>query len=138
MIFAIILKKLLFLGRLIKEPEMSPAVKSLFDTRTKASLPPILHHWVFCQSLQRHYINMSCLITLKIDMIALHFQITIDGKKIVRDKICDFERHARDSFCESHPDMWVAHSCLENVPPFCIWSLTDQLPDLVSRLQVQV
>ena len=32
----IAIKKLLFLGRLIKEPKMSPAVKSLFDSRTKS------------------------------------------------------------------------------------------------------
>ena len=32
----IAIKKLLFLGRLIKEPKMSPAVKSLFDNRTKS------------------------------------------------------------------------------------------------------
>ena len=31
----IAVKKLLFLGRLIKEPKMSPAVKSLLDSRTK-------------------------------------------------------------------------------------------------------
>ena len=34
--------------------------------------------------------------------------------------------------------MRVAHSCLENVPPFCFWSLADQFPDLVSRLHIQV
>ena len=43
-----------------------------------------------------------------------------------------------DSFCESHPDMRVAHSCLENVPPFCFWSSANQFPDLVSRLHIQV
>ena len=32
----IAIKKLLFLGCLIKEPKMSPAVKSLFDSRTKS------------------------------------------------------------------------------------------------------
>ena len=56
----------------------------------------------------------------------------------MRDKIFDFERHARDSFCESHPDMIVAHSCLENVPPFWFWLLANQFPDLVSRLHIQV
>ena len=45
----------------------------------------------------------------------------------MRDKIFDFERHA--CFCESHPDMRVTHSCLENVPPFCFWSLANQFPD---------
>ena len=32
------IKKLPFLGHLIKEPKMSPAVKSLFDSRTKSFL----------------------------------------------------------------------------------------------------
>ena len=39
---------------------------------------------------------------------------------------------------ESHPDMRVAHSCLENVSPFCFWSLANQFPDLFSRLHIQV
>ena len=56
---------------------------------------------------------MSYLITLKIGMIALHFQLTLDGKKNYEDKIFNFERHAWDSFCESHPDMRVAHSFLK-------------------------
>ena len=56
----------------------------------------------------------------------------------MRDKIFDFERHAWDSFCESHPDMRVAHSCLENVPSFCFWSLANWFPDLISRLHIQV
>ena len=97
----------------------------------------MLHHWVFCQALHRHYRNMSCLITLKIGVIALHSQL-YQMEKIVRDKIFDFERHAWDSFCKSHLYMRVAHSCLENVPPFCFWSLANQFPDLVSRLHIQV
>ena len=56
----------------------------------------------------------------------------------MRDKIFDFERHAWDSFCESHPHMRVTHSCLENPPPFCFWSLANQFLDLVSRLHIQV
>ena len=56
----------------------------------------------------------------------------------MRHKIFDFERHAWDNLCESHPDMRVAHSCLGNVPPFCFWSLANQFPDLVSRLNIQV
>ena len=56
----------------------------------------------------------------------------------MRDIIFDSERDAWDSFCESHPDMRVAHSCLENVPPFRLWSLADQFPDPVSRFHIQV
>ena len=54
------------------------------------------------------------------------------------DKIFDSERIASGSFCESHPNMRVAHSCLEDVSPFCFWSRADQFLDSVSRLDVQV
>ena len=37
-------------------------------------------------------------------------------------------------FCESHPDMRVAHSCFENVPPFRFWSLSNQFPSFQVRL----
>ena len=33
-------RKLLLLGRMINEPKMSPAVKSLFDSRTKSFFDP--------------------------------------------------------------------------------------------------
>ena len=56
----------------------------------------------------------------------------------MRDKICDFEGRAWDSFCESHPNIGVVQSCLENVSLFRFWSLANQFPDLVSRMHVQV
>ena len=59
-------------------------------------------------------------------------------KKIVQDKIFDFERRAWDSFCESHPIMSVAHSCLGNVSLFRFWLLPNQFPDFVIRLHVQM
>ena len=52
--------------------------------------------------------------------------------------MCDFEGRAWDSFYESHPNMRVAQSCLENVSSFRFWSLANQFPDLVSRMHVQV
>ena len=52
----------------------------------------------------------------------------------MRDKIFDSERCGWDSFCESHPNMRVVQSSLENVSPFRFWSLGNQFPDLVSRL----
>ena len=56
----------------------------------------------------------------------------------MQDKISTFERCSSDSFCESHPDMSVVHSCLGDVSPFCFWSLVNQFPDLVSQLHVQM
>ena len=56
----------------------------------------------------------------------------------MRDKICDFERRAWDSFSESHSNMRVVQSCLENVSSFRFWSLANQFPDSVSPMHVQV
>ena len=80
----IAIKKALPLGRLIKQPKMSPAVKSLFDTGQKASFTQILHHWVYCLALQRHCINMSCFITSKKGIAAPHSPFILHGKKLCR------------------------------------------------------
>ena len=130
--------KLLLLGRLITEPKMPPAVKSLFDSRTKSffdsditslgvlpSIAEALHKYEIFHYFENWH-NSST------------FLIYSSWKKIVRDKIFDFERCASDSFCEPHPDMRVVQSCLENVSPFRFWSLANQFPNLVSRLHVQV
>ena len=132
----IAIKKLLFLDRLIKEPTMFPAVKSLFDSRSffnsnitslgvLPSIAEVLHKYELFDYFENWHDNST-------------FPTYTRWKKIVRDKIFDFERHAWDSFCESHPDMGVAHSCLENVPQFCFWSLANQFLDLVSQLHIQV
>ena len=104
------------------EPEMSPAVKSLFDSRTKAffdsditllsvlpSIAKTLHKYELFDYFENWHVSST-------------FQTCTRWKKIVRDKIFNFGRHAWDSFCKSHPDMSVTHSCLEKVPPFCFWS----------------
>ena len=49
------------------------------------------------------------------------------------NKIFDFERHAWNSFCESHPDIRVAHFCLENG---LLFASSHWLPG--SRLYIQV
>ena len=113
-------------------------MKSLFDSRTKSfsdsdiislgvlpSIAEALHKY----ELFDYFENWPDSST---------FATYTRWEKIVRNKIFDFERHTWDSFCESHPDMRVAHSCLKNVPPLCFFSLADQFPDLVSRLYIQV
>ena len=124
-------RKLLLLGRLINEPKMSPAVKSLFDSRTKSffdsditslgvlpSIAEALHKYELFHCLENWH-NSST------------FPIYSSWKKIVRDKIRDFEGRAWDSFCESHPDMRIVQSCLENASLFRFWSPANQFPDLV-------
>ena len=131
-------RRLLLLGRLINEPTMSPAVKSLLDSRMKSffdsditslgvlpSIAEALHKYELFHCFENWH-NSST------------FPIYSSWKKVVGDKVCDFEGHAWDSFCESHPNMRVVQSCLENLPPFRFWSPANQSPDLVSRMHIQV
>ena len=98
---------------------MSPAVKRLLDNRTKSffgsditslgvlpSIAEALHKYELFDYFEDWH-NSST------------FPTYTRWKNILLDKIFEFERHAWDSFCESHPDMRAAHSYLENVPPFC-------------------
>ena len=41
-------------------------------------------------------------------------------------------------YCISHPNLHLAKACIDNIPPQQFWSLTDQYPDLVRHLHVQV
>ena len=99
----IAIKKLLFLGRLIKEPKMSPAVESLVDSRTKSffnsditslgvlpSTAEVLHKYGLFDYFENWHDSST-------------FPTYTRWKKIVRDKIFDFERHA-------YSDMRVALS----------------------------
>ena len=134
----IAIKKLLFLGRPIKEPKKSPAVKSCFDSRTKSSFDSDVTSLGVLPSIADASHKYEPFDYFENWHDSSTFPTYTRWKKIVPDKIFDFERHAWDSFCDSHPDMRVAHSCLENVSPFCFWSLANQFPGLISRLHIQV
>ena len=69
----IAIKKLLKLGNLMKEPRIAPAEQ-------KVSLTQILHHSVYCLTLLRHCINMSCFLTSKTGITVPHSPFILDGK----------------------------------------------------------
>ena len=58
-------------------------------------------------------------------------------EKIVRDRIQVFENDAWLQFCDNHPDMHIIQACFKNISPPDFWSLTDEYPDLVTRLHTQ-
>ena len=43
-----------------------------------------------------------------------------------------------DSFVLDHPNLNLVQACLANVPLHMFWSISDQYPDLVCSLHVQV
>ena len=132
------LKKLLFLGRLITETKMLPAVKGLFQCRVddffNSSLTSIGVLPCICDALRKydlfHYLQFW--------HRDLSFPTYAQWKSIVKTKIREKENDEWLSYCQDHPDMHVAQACLLNTPPRQFWSLADDYQDPVSRLHIQV
>ena len=132
------LKKFMFLGRLITEPKMALAVRSLFSSRLESFFDAnktsrgVLA--TICDSLHKynlfHYLEFW--------FRESTFPTYSNWKTIVRTKI--FEKEADDwfRFCSDHPSTRVAHTCPENISPYQFWSIADRYPDLVSCLHVQI
>ena len=104
----IVLKKLLFLGRLITGQKMTPALRSLFEVRSKSLfdaniislgiLPSIceaLHKFDLCHYFDKWFQNSM-------------FPTYTSWKLIVKCKIKDYEENAWLSFVSDHPDFQMA------------------------------
>ena len=52
----------------------------------------------------------------------------------MRDNILHFEKSAWHSYCETHLEIQIASSCLSNVTSFHFWSLADDFPDCMFKL----
>ena len=117
---------------------MTPLIKNLLNSRTKSFfdsntsslgvLPSI------AESLKKFY--LFCYFETWYNNSI--FPTYSNWKNFVRDNILHFEKSAWHRYCETHLEMLIASSCLENVTPFHFWSLADHFPDSISRLHVQV
>ena len=111
------LKKLLFLGRLITEPNMSAVVKGLFRSRAasffEADFTPIGVLPSICEALNKydlfHYFHSWFLDST--------FPSYSHWKSIVKTKIRERESREWHQFCTDHPGMHVAQECLANASP---------------------
>ena len=134
----IVLRKFLFLGRLITETKMAPVVRKLFDTMAKSffdtsidSLGVLLS---ICDALKKY--GLFCYFDQW--FIDSSFPTYFTWKTTVYRKIREFEANAWDTFISDHPDLCIAHDCLVNIPPRKFWSISEQFPDLVCCLHTQV
>ena len=59
-------------------------------------------------------------------------------KSIVKTKIREFEINTWKTFVITHPSYKLAETCLDLVSPQMFWSISNQYPDLVTRLHVQI
>ena len=124
----IAIKQLLFLRRLITEPDMAPTVRNLFQCRAESYFDTNVTSSGVLLSISE---ALPCFIISNHGMSAPHFHLMKIGN---RDRIQAFENDAWLQFCDNHPDMHIIQTCFENISPTDFWSLADEYPDLVTRL----
>ena len=56
----------------------------------------------------------------------------------MKTKIREFEVNTWKNFVITHPSYKLAETCLDLVSPQMFWSISNQYPDLVTRLHVQI
>ena len=56
----------------------------------------------------------------------------------MKTKIRKFEVNTWKNFVIAHPSYKLAETCLDLVSPLMFWSTSNQYPDLVTRLHVQI
>ena len=114
----------------LSEACLKVELKSYFDTNiaSKDVLPSI------CEILHKYdlsgYFDSWCS-----DSTFPTYYLT--WKAIVMRKIHEFEEKAWNDFVCGHSNMQIAQACLENMSSHKFLSVSEQHPDLVSRLHIQ-
>ena len=128
----IAIKRLLFLGRLITEPNVAPTVRNLFESRTESYFDTTITSVSVMLSISEVLVKYNLSQYFEPWFNDSTFPTYTDWKRIVRDKIQVFGRDALFQFCDSHPDMHVAQTSFENMSIQQFWSIADEYPDLVT------
>ena len=110
---------------------MTPLIKNLFDSRTKSFFDSDISSLGVLPSIAESLEKFDLFYYFETWYNNCIFSTYLNWKNIVRNSIIHFEKSAWHSYCDTHPEMQIASSCLANVTPFHFWSLADHFPDLV-------
>ena len=133
----IAIKKLLFFGPLITEPNMAPTVRNLFQYRVASYFDTNVTFVGVLLGISEVLVKYDLFRHFELWYNSSIFPSYENWKRIVRDRIRVFENDAWLQFCDNHPDIHIIQTCFENISPPDFWSLADQYPDLVTRLHTQ-
>ena len=133
----IAIKKLLFLERMITEPNMAPTVRNLFHCKAESYFDTNVTSARVLLSISEVLVKYDLFHHFKSWYNSSTFPSYENWKRIVKDRIRVFENDAWLQFCDNHPDITIIHTCFENISPPDFWSLADEYPDLVTRLHTQ-
>ena len=133
----IAIEKLLFLGRLITEPNMAPTVRNLFQCRVESYFNTNVTSARVLLSISKSLVKYDLFHHFESWYNSSTFPSYENWKRIVIDRIRVFEKDVWLQFCDNHPDIHIIQNCFENLSPPDFWSLADEYPDLVTRLHTQ-
>ena len=92
--------------------------------------------WEFCQVYALHkYGLFSYFDSWFSDSV---FPTYSQWKSIVKTKIRQLEENTWKNFVIAHPSHKLVETCLDLVSPQIFWSISNQYPELVTRLHVQI
>ena len=132
----IAIKKLLFLGRLITEPNMAPTVRNLFQCRLESYFDTNVTSAGVLLSISEAFVKYDLFYHFQSLYNSFTYPSDENWKIIVKDRIWVFENDAWMQFCDNHPDIHIIQTCFENISPDFL-SLADEYPDLVTGLHTQ-
>ena len=133
----IAIKKLLFLVRLITEPNMARTVRNLFPCRVESYFDTNVTSATVLLSISEALVKYDLFHHFESWYNSSTFPSYENWKRIVRDRIRVFENDSWLQFCDNHPDIHIIQTCFENICPPDFWSLADEYPDLITRLHTQ-
>ena len=116
---------------------MAPTVRNLFQCRAESYFDTSLTSAGVLLSISEAVVKYDLLQHFESWYNSSTFPSYENWKIIVRDRIRVFENDAWLQLCDNHPDTHVIQTCFENISPPDFLSLSDEYPDLVTRLHTQ-
>ena len=113
----IAIKKLLFLRRLITEPNMALTVRNLSQYSAESYFDTNVPSAGVLLSISEALVKYGLFHHFESWYNSSTFPSHENWKRIVRDRIRVFENDVWLQFCDNHPDIHIIQTCFENISP---------------------
>ena len=120
------------------DDKMAPVVRNLFEIRSQSYFDANIISFgvlpVICEALHKYGL-FSYFDSWFSDSV---FPTYSQWKSNAKTKIREYEEYTWKNFVIVYPSYKLSKTCLDLVSPQMFWSISNQYPDLVTRLRVQI
>ena len=131
-------RELLFLGRLLTGDKMAPVVRNLFQIRSQSYSDVNIVSLGVLPSISEALHKYGLFSYFDSWLSDSVFPTYSQWKSIVKAKIRKSEVNTWKNFVIANPSYKLVETCLYLVSPQMFWSISNQYPDLVTRLHVHI